>query len=497
MSDTSVCSKVDSTIEESTPKERKLDEYLYLGITRAICHKCYDEFLANRDPNEKLDMVDAEILVKSGKVYLKKYCPKHGNTLTLKSNSIEWYKKSWDTSLLRRGTPPLEFRTKREHGCPYDCGICSDHHQHICAPVIDITDACDMNCSICVVTNRQNPNHISLDDFKKRLDSVIQSEGSLQILILTGGEPTMHPNFFELVEEANSRKEITRVDVISNGLKIAKDEEFVKRLKENDVYINLQFDGFDNESSKAHRGVSNLLPKKMKAFELLNKHNVRIVIQTAVSKGVNEDQLGEIVKEFSKYENVTSLIFQPLIFAGEGGYNFGGDPLDRITGPDIVKLIAEQSDGLLEETDFDTIPCAHSECQIVAYLWVKGEKTMPLRRVISQKKYLNMIKNELGIRPDTRQSIISGSAPVSGSSGSCSCSPTSQIAHVDPLDKDQMSDFESRLKQIFIHHYMDAYNFDLGRLKKCCNMLLLKDGRQVPLCWYNIYERNHNQFCRN
>lgn len=465
-------------------KERKYDEYTYVGLTRSICDKCYDEFLWKKDKNATLPMVDAEILFKDGNVYLKKHCEKHGHSFALKYTDTNWYKKVWDPAYLRRGTPPLEKLTKREEGCPYDCGVCPDHHQHICVPLIDITDACDLNCDICLASNKDNPTYITLEDFERRIDTVIRTEGSVQSVVFSGGEPALHPEIYKLIEAAKRRKEIARISFNTNGLRVARDEDFVKRLKDYGVYVNISFDGFRDDIYEKSRGIKNAAKIKLKAIDRLMKHNVKMCLVAAIRKGVNDDQPGKIVKEFIKLENLANIVFQPLIFVGQGGYKLEDDPMDRVTMISIIKSIEKDTDGMLTEDDFSIIPCAHGECQMVSYMYVSEKRILPYNRLMKRKDFLNAIKNEPFIRPEVyRDILLKRNMPGSGDQ-----------ANIDAVDMEIMNNFEKNNKQIFLHHFMDVYNFDLGRLKRCCNMYLTGDGKQIPACWYNIYYRNIGRF---
>ncbi|MBN2534901.1 MAG: radical SAM protein [Spirochaetales bacterium] len=465
---------------------RRYEEYIYAGLTRSVCDKCYDEFL-NSGKKTPLPIVDAEILFKDNKVYLKKYCPKHGYTMALKSSDLNWYKKVWDPFYLRRGTPPIETLTKREDGCPYDCGICPDHHQHICVPLLDITDACNLNCNICLASNKKNPTFISLEDFENRIDTVLSTEGSVQSLVLSGGEPSLHPDLLKLFEAVKKRKNIARIAFNTNGLLIARDEDFVKKLKDYDVYVNLSFDGFDDEIYEKTRGIKKAAAWKQKAIEYCAKYNIRMCLVSAIAKGINEDQPAKIINTYIQWENIINITLQPLILVGQGGYKLDADPMDRITMPDIMKGIEKGTDGLIREDDFSMIPCAHGECQIVCYLYInkKRKRITPYSRLLSRKDYLNAIKNEPFIRPEVFRDIIlkrSKSGPGNDDS-----------AYGDVVDMELMNEFEQNNKQIFLHHFMDVYNFDIGRVKRCCNLYLTGDGKQIPACWYNIYYRNLNR----
>ena len=113
------------------------------------------------------------------------------------SSDADYYVRS--LTYTKPGTCPLAFATTVEHGCPLDCGLCEDHLQHTCSPIFEINDKCDLTCPVCIVRNQQRYS-ISFEHFKQGVDQLIEKEGELPTLFLSGGEPTLHPQFFEFVD---------------------------------------------------------------------------------------------------------------------------------------------------------------------------------------------------------------------------------------------------------------------------------------------------------
>ena len=124
---------------------------------------------------------------------------------------------------------PAHVKHDIEHGCPFDCGPCESHTQKVRLPVVTITSACDLDCPICYVHNKNDDAyHMSREEFSQILDHLVNDHGGdLDIVNLTGGKPLMHPHLFDLIEMARSRG-IHRVSVCSNGVRLARDEKFGK-----------------------------------------------------------------------------------------------------------------------------------------------------------------------------------------------------------------------------------------------------------------------------
>ena len=195
--------------------------------------------------------VDGVRIIKDGKVYLRKQCPTHGQSEALISGDADWYLKS--LTYVKEGSKPLKHSTEVDKGCPDDCGLCPDHEQHSCLPIIEITNHCNLECPICIVQNRNNYN-MSRDEMGRILDGLIEKEGSLETINFSGGEPTLHPQFMELLDMAVAREEISRVSISTNGLRCATDPQFCDELAKRGAYVSLQLDAMSNPALRVLRG---------------------------------------------------------------------------------------------------------------------------------------------------------------------------------------------------------------------------------------------------
>jgi len=183
---------------------------------------------------------------------------------------------------------PLAFGTKAL-GCPDSCGICPQHEQHVCLPILEITDHCNWECPICLVTN-PGSHHWTREEVARVLDGLIRSEGQIDVLNLSGGEPTLNPYFREIVEECVSRKQILRVSVSTNGSMLARNRELLEFLAERRVIVSLQFDGLDDEIYRTLRGRP-LLAEKRRLIDLCGELDSSMSLTATVASGVNDNQL--------------------------------------------------------------------------------------------------------------------------------------------------------------------------------------------------------------
>ena len=227
----------------SVPAAVKKDrDSAFYGFTRSICPTCKK-------------VIDAHVVLRGGQVFMEKKCSSHGKFEVLISSDAEYYIKS--LTYTKPGTLPFEFVTRVEHGCPLDCGLCEDHLQHTCSPIFEINDKCDLTCPVCIVRNQQHYS-ISMEHFKEGVDKLIAKEGELPTLILSGGEPTLHPQFFELLAWLHAHPGIDYVLLNTNGVRLANDDAFARELggvfRYGKLQLYLQFDGVQEAGQKFLRG---------------------------------------------------------------------------------------------------------------------------------------------------------------------------------------------------------------------------------------------------
>src|SRR5436190_14198362 len=197
-----------------------------------------------------LRLLEVEVVLREGKVYFRKDCPACGKSEALVSEDALYYVRAY--GFARAGTEPLEYSQKAEHGCPTDCGVCDEHEQHTCLPIIEVTDHCNLECPICIVDNQYSW-HMAPESFKTIIDSLLEAEGQCESIAISGGEPTSHPQLLELIDHAN-RPDVGRVMIITNGLRLGKDRKLAEELKKRGTYVGLQLDGFDAASHTIVRG---------------------------------------------------------------------------------------------------------------------------------------------------------------------------------------------------------------------------------------------------
>ncbi|MBF0359706.1 MAG: radical SAM protein [Oligoflexia bacterium] len=462
--------------------------HVYFKSTISMCNKCEA-------------LVKAKVLIKSNKVYFKKECPDCGITENMVSSDAELYMKAYHYN--KPGTIPLHFNKERKIGCPNDCGICNEHEQHTCQPVIDVSDKCNMDCPICIADCKGSYQYTP-EQFKKIIDNLIRCEGKLPLVVMAGGEPSIHPNVFDFVKIAKDTGKIERVGINTNGLKIAEDINFVKRIKDENMYVFLQYDGTKEETYVKLRG-KNYYPMKMKALENLEKYNIPTTLITTVVKGINDDDIGNVVKLVLLKDHLLGMTFQPAAHVGKGGSHFDMDPMDIMTRDCVVSAIEEQTKGLISKSDIIPVPCSHPQCFSLSYLLKHKDGTItPFARMMNLDQYLDLITNKAVLTASDKKvsesfekmiyDLWSGDAnvPISEKITATMKQLFNKLYPSDSniTNKERILIADYSVKTLFIHHFMDKYTFDLERVQKCCNHYPQADDRLMPMCTFNNFYRN-------
>jgi uncharacterized radical SAM superfamily Fe-S cluster-containing enzyme len=453
--------------------------YLFYELTNSLCSTC-------------LCKVEAKVVIQDGKVFLHKWCPEHRFQKVLISTDADYYQLSRQT--LKPGQMPLKFNTPIQYGCPYDCGLCPDHEQHSCLTLVEITDGCNLTCPICYSESspQRISSHRSLEQIEFMLDCVLRNEGEPDVVQISGGEPTIHPQFFQVLDAAKSRP-IKHLMLNTNGVRIAHDADFARRLKDYmpGFELYLQFDSLRPSRLRELRG-EDLTDVRRKAVDRLNEHNISTTLVVTLKKGLNDDEIGEIIDFALKQRCVRGVTFQPVQHAGRAE-NF--DPAtDRLTLGEVRQQILKQS-SVFQPNDVIPVPC-HPDCLAMAYALKLGEQVIPLTGMFDPKLLLHGEGNTIVYERDPRvrdqlfKLFSTAASPVSSELSLkqlLCCLP--QVA----LPADCGIGYDN-IFRVIIMQFLDAHNFDVRSVKKTCvHIVHSKDGRIIPFDTYNLFYRDEKE----
>ncbi|MDI6884629.1 MAG: radical SAM protein, partial [Hadesarchaea archaeon] len=255
-----------------------------LKKTKSLCPEC-------------MKVIEAEVVEEDGKALIKKECPEHGKFQDIYWSDAELYKRFQKFAEVGDGIQ--NPRTKEQRGCPFDCGICPNHKSHTVLSIIDVTNRCNLKCPICFA-NAAAAGYVyepTFEQIRGMLKNLRNNKPTPPPAIqFSGGEPTLRDDLPDIVRAAKEAG-FWHVEVNTNGVRFAKDLDFIKRLREAGVStIYLQFDGMTPEPTIKARG-ADILQLKFKALENCRKAGLTsIVLVVTLVKWVNDDQLGDIIR---------------------------------------------------------------------------------------------------------------------------------------------------------------------------------------------------------
>ena len=443
-------------------------DYVFYELTRSICPVCRR-------------VIDAKILLRDNQVFMSKRCPQCGPFMSLVYADAKAYVSY--SRYNKPGNIPLVHGSKIERGCPHDCGLCQDHEQHACLGIIEVNSACNMDCPLCFADASPGFS-LTLEEVEQMLDDYVRTEGEPEVVQFSGGEPTIHPRIIDFVRAAKAR-DIRFVMLNTNGKRIARDDRFLDELNEVQPAFYFQFDGFESETYRIIRGEPDLLSEKLRALDRLAEVGLSVTIVPAIERGVNEHEIGRIVEFAIEHPAIRGISFQPAFRAGR---HMPGDPLHRMTIPDIVNDIEAQTGGKFVASDFVPVPCCFPTCNSLTYAFVEDGRVTPLPRILNVNDYLDYITNR--IVPDFSHEIrtalegLWSSSSVAGSDKSLQqLAITCQACELP--DKLAINNIAKSMIMIMLQDFMDPWTFNQKNLMKCCKEFLLPGGKQIPFCAYN------------
>ena len=440
-----------------------------LGTTASICPLCKR-------------LLSAELREDDGRVVLSRTCPDHGPFEAVVYGDAERYLEIQRFD--KPGEQPLERQTEHDRGCPRDCGICPEHAQHTCLGIIEVNTACNLDCPICFADSGTGPQEhgfsLSLEQVESMLDAFVRAEGEPEAVQLSGGEPSIHPQIVEMLRAAKDRG-IQLVMLNTNGIRLARDPRFAPALAEIGVHVYLQFDGLREETQLAIRG-RDLTEEKLRALDRCAEAGVSVSLAAAIERGVNEAEVGEIVRFGIEHPAVTGVFFQPVTHSGR--FPNGSDPLDKLTNPDVIDAIANQLPHWFRADDFVPVPCCSPTCRSATFALYDGQDLVPLPRLVDVEEYLDYVSNRAVPDPEVRTALeglwsakaAGGTAPAAERLDCVACA-TSMPA--------ELREVAAQGFMIVVQDFQDPYTLDVEKLRKCCVSEIVPDGRLIPFCAYN------------
>jgi uncharacterized radical SAM superfamily Fe-S cluster-containing enzyme len=448
-------------------------DYSFYGQTTSLCETC-------------LKLVPAKIVIEGDDVFYLKRCSEHGAQKTLIATDAAYFKSCKD--FIKPGDLPLKHQSRTHYGCPYDCGLCPDHEQHSCLALIEVNDACNLTCPVCFAESGQaRTEQKSLAEIDAMLETLVESEGFPDLVQISGGEPTIHPDIVAILKLAKS-KPIRHVMLNTNGIRIARDKAFVEELAalKPGFEVYLQFDSMKREALENIRG-ADLRKVRDQALANLEEAGISTTLVCVVKKGVNDCEIGDIVRHALSYKCVRGITFQPVQDAGR---NVGFDKnRDRMLLTDIRREVYMQAGEVFGAEDIIPLPC-NPDAISIAYGMRDGTKVTPITQLIPKAELLAIAPNTISFEkyPALRDRLFdllslasSGERTKTVLGDLLCCLP--QVEVPDDLGYDKVF-------RVAIVSFLDRYNFCIAAVKRSCIHFVTPQGKIIPFDTYNLFYRS-------
>lgn len=502
-------------------------------------------------------------------VWLRRVCPDHGET----------------EALIWRGAP--DFGAWRAAGagssccgpapnpaCPTECGLCFGHARETCCVLLELTQRCDLECPVCfagagsgaaegvtesgdedgegpeagrgaVATQRGSPEDPSIEVVEGWFRRLLAVAPGCNVQ-LSGGEPTVRDDLPEIIAVGRALGH-GFLQLNTNGLRLAREAGYAERLARAGLStVFLQFDGVDDAPYLALRGRP-LAAAKDEAVRRCAQAGLGVVLVPTVVRGVNLDRLGDILDyALAHVPAVRGVHVQPMALLGR--HTASGDVgEERVTLPDVMRALAEQSGGLIRLADLTPGDCEHALCSFSREYLRRGDGSLsPMGaprdsscgcgapgirpttaapgdrsasgirdgrpvEIAATAKAAHVAARWSGARPAGRAERLAATAArpaaagercaspaaddccAQSSAAGCFADPPSPVDSASPSPgpaPDQwdaiISDIHANAFSVSGMAFQDAWTIDLDRLRYCYLHVLAADGRVVPFCSYYL-----------
>ncbi len=490
------------------PRDYVIEEY-----TTTVCPHCISE--RPRRSDEPGVFKDGLLVSHDGSIWLLRFCREHGETESLYEEDAEiWRSRNgWSTPTLRVTPDRADNYAAFPDG--YRGGLPASHGQHTCILLLNITDRCNYGCPTCYASARSPgaprpaDERPSIEEILGTVETVLAREnGKLGVLMLSGGEPTVRDDLPEILTRLLDRN-ITRIMINTNGRRIARDNRFLQFLRDcrHRIEVYLQFDGLRPSTYEALRG-EDVAREKLTALQRLNEAGIFTTLVATVARGINEDEVGEIVRLGLETPRCAGLALQPMFGSGRvPSY----DPRDRTTPTGLLRRLGEQTNGLVDWTDFIPLPCSHKDCCDISYLIRTADgawKSIP--RLIGKeelKRWIHVVSNTIsfeGVSEVVAEMLKSGAIQrvfseqlkagtpelMRDLARMCDCIPglpqlLGGIWSRVGRQENALEKAAERTFRVTVKMFMDAHTFHEARIRQCCvhTGTFEADPRRYSFCW--------------
>ena len=433
--------------------------------------------------------VPAFVRQENSEIVLHKNCPEHGDFAAVINSDPRHYHLSLGASSANETSESngqLPVVSDDIAGCGSGCCGTSAEQLSTCVGFIEIVSSCNLSCPVCFADSphQSQVDAMDYDEFVNRVSAVIKRKGAIDILQLSGGEPTIHPEFFRLLEWVLSNDGIGHVLLNTNGIRL-NSEAFFRQLetlrnKYGKLEIYLQFDGLQANGQMELRGVD-MRQTREKVVSKCQAAGIPVNLAMTVDEH-NRAHLGDVLRFALDHPGVSGITWQPMFGSGRAydGFNLTGTSLQNLTAEpnvaqvqrpttrrlnvaDIIAGAVSQSDGLVTEEDFTPLPCGDPNCHTVAYLLRQGDGLLGLASLIDLESVQGFLQDRMNY--DVQDLLKCG----------CESEPLGHVLKELEIGKDSVL-------RLVIKPFMDVWTYDQHRVDRCCVHVIGPGGSLESFC---------------
>lgn len=453
-----------------------------LKTTLSLCPEC-------------LAHVPAAVYAEAGRVYINKQCERHGFSRALLENDERYYFLSNKDRWGRRYAPDRVMDIPEFGGSccgpGQQCGdgasdeaawmhdFTDQRSSKTCTVLVEVTDACNLACRVCYADSKGD-RLLPLETFQRHMRALIALKGTLDSVQVTGGEASLHPEFWDIVAFLHAEAAVSKIYLPTNGIELVKPGAAERLVPFRDkLLVLLQFDGIEPATNRALRKAS---PERVRERLLarLDRLGVPMQLTMTLARGVSEREIAWVVAQGVRHRNVRLVAMQPATYSGR--YDLAPDPIDRMTLSDVVKGVVAGLTGRTQETDFLPIPCSHPNCGWVTLFARRFGAFVNIARHVDLNAVMNQVAYKTLLNQREMQDII-GTAK-SGLLKRLAAKLGRRL--VRPRD----------VFGIAIKPFMDRFSYDQDRISACCHHMLDTEGELVSFCEYNARTRQRDSWSR-
>jgi hypothetical protein len=485
--------------------------------------------------------IEARIWVdhSTNEIWMTKHCERHGDFQDLISTDASEYLRA--EGFVQKGTGIQNPISYSVGDCPSRCGLCFEHESKTVLAIIDVTNRCNMRCPVCFA-NAGTAGYVyepSIDQIDRMLETAtrVNFPKGIHALQLSGGEPTVRDDLPDIIRLVK-RHGINHIEINTNGLKVGDPKTgaaYLQDLKDAGIStLYLQFDGLTPgprmvsrvpDSGSEGRSMAEQGKRRLAEYYTGRQLNVvnnarkvgfeSIVLVVTLQRGVNDDQMGDILSYAGKNSDVIRCVnFQPVSMAGRMNRNKIREV--RITNADVVNGVERQTAGQIKASDFYPIPVevplagylelvrnrkehydrfsTHTQCGRATLVYVNRKDGVVTFDPI--ERHMNAEGLYSSLNGATKRSRFAG--VLLGLYGILRYTDTRlKIDMIAPIllkgNYEGTGDFMRKVLMVGDMHFMDAYNFDFKRVQKCVIHYIVPDerfgARVIPFCTLNNFHR--------